>query len=195
MAGPRFHKMNTVTCHFHVRRLQRGFTMIELIVVLIVLGILVAVSIGRFFDRTGFDADTFTSQTRSILRYAQKTAVAQNRSVFVRLDGNSIALCFDSACSAANQLIAPSGANSGTSATTTYCGGSTTWYCEGRPANLAYALAPATTYFYFDAQGKPYAAADTVGNAKSSFKQLALTISGDGGAHLVTVVPETGYVY
>jgi MSHA pilin protein MshC len=175
--------------------------MVEMIVVMILAGILGAIGVARFFDRNSFDADAFTGQARAMLRYAQKVAVAQNRAVLVRLDGDSIALCFDRGCSAANQVLAPSGANSGSSATQAYCG-SSVWYCEGRPASVTSSLswsgtaaAPGPGSFYFDAQGKPYAAADPDGSVKSRFARLTMVIGGDGEARAVTVVPETGYVY
>lgn len=171
--------------------------MVELIVVVILVGILGAVGVARFVDRAGFDADAFTEQTRAMLRFAQKMAVAQNRPVYVRLDGNSIALCFSAAapCPAASQVLAPSGANSGSAATAQYCQ-SSTWYCEGRPSLLTYSLSPgssfagAAAYLYFDALGRP---CDATGSA--SFPGLTVTIAAGGLTRAVSVAPETGYVY
>ncbi len=176
----------------------RGFSLVELIVVMIVIGILATIGAGRFFDRGNFDAAAFADQTRAMLRYAQKLAIAQHRSVYVRLDGNSIALCYQSgaSCPAAAQVLAPSGGNSGGSSTVANCSGSSAWYCEGKPANLAYTLSPsASNNFYFDSQGKPYDAADADGVQLSHFVQLSIGITGDGAGRTVTVVPETGYVY
>lgn len=171
--------------------------MVELIVVMVLAGILAAVGVGRFFDRAGFDADAFTEQTRAMLRFAQKVAVAQNRPVYVRLDGNSVALCFTSAapCPAASQVLAPSGANSGSSATAQYCQ-SSVWYCLGRPSALTYSLSPgasfagAAAYLYFDALGRPYDA-----SGSPSFPGLTITIAAAGLTRAVSVAPETGYVY
>jgi len=171
--------------------------MVELIVVMILAGILGAIGLSRYFDRTGFDADGFTAQAKTMLRYAQKVAVAQNRSVFVRLDGGGIALfvCYQAGMGCASAMVpAPSGANSGSSATLSYCGSSTSM-CEAVPAGISYATNPATAYFYFDAQGKPYAAADADGALVSSFAPLALNISAGGVTRTVNVAPETGYVY
>lgn len=174
----------------------RGFTMVELITVIVLIGILGAIGAGRFFDSKPFDALEFADQTKAMLRYGQKVAIAQNRPVYVRLVNNSIALCFDAACS--SYVIPASGANSGSTATLAACSAQTKWYCESAPRNMSYALAPALTlnnYFYFNALGKPYAAIDTVGQLNSTFSRLVMTISGDNVARTVTIEPETGYVY
>ena len=184
---------------------RRGFTLVELVVVMVVMGILGAIGAARFFDRKAFDAVEFADQAKAMLRYAQKVAIAQNRPVFVRLDGAGIALCFnldvDAGCGAANRLIPAAGFNDQGSATLAACQQQSAWYCIGVPAGLAYALAPAAAYiaprnyFYFDAQGKPYSATDTVGNDASTFSPLLIRITGDGTNHDVTVEQETGYVH
>lgn len=63
--------------------IQRGFTMTELITVIVILGILAAVAAPRFFDRGTFDSRGFYDQTISTLRYAQKAAISQRRLVCV----------------------------------------------------------------------------------------------------------------
>lgn len=60
---------------------ERGFTLVELIVTMIVVGILAVAVIPRFADQSGFDARGFRDGTLSVLRYAQKSAVAQRRQV------------------------------------------------------------------------------------------------------------------
>lgn len=197
MAGRALRDAIGVTGHGHARRLCRGFTLVELVVVLVLTGILAAVGVSRFFDRNGFDADAFTEQSRAMLRYAQKVAVAQNRPVYARLDGAGIALCFSAAapCPAASQVIAPAGANSGSAATSQYCQ-SSSWYCEARPAAITYSLSPsasfagAASYLWFDALGRPHDA-----SGADSFPGLTVTIAGDGLTRTVSVAPETGYVY
>jgi MSHA pilin protein MshC len=194
VAGPDLRPSIVVTGHSHVWRDRRGFTMVELIVVMVLIGILGAVGAARFFDRRGFDADAFTEQARGMLRFAQKVAIAQNRAVYVRMDGASIGLCFENSapCPPASQVLAPGGSNSGSAVTVSGCG-STTWYCEGKPASVSFALSSAGggNYIYFDALGRPY---DSTGAVQTT-NQPVVTITGDGLTRTVGVAAETGYVF
>ena len=60
--------------------------MVELIIVLVVIGILSALTFGRFFVRGDYDAAGFAAQARATLRYGQQLAIAQNRPIYVYLD-------------------------------------------------------------------------------------------------------------
>lgn len=70
---------------------MRGFTMVELIAVLVIVGVLAAVAAPRFFTRSDFDARGFSDQTLAILRYAQKAAVAERRTVCVAFSASGVA--------------------------------------------------------------------------------------------------------
>ena len=76
------------------RRLNHGgFTLIELVVVIIVVGILAVVAIPRFNTKT-FDTVGFYQEALSSVRYAQKEAVAKRRVVCVGLTANSVTVRF-----------------------------------------------------------------------------------------------------
>lgn len=168
---------------------QSGFTLVELIMVLVITGILGAFAAQRFFDRATFDAVGFANQAGALIRYGQKQAIAQNRNVFVRLDGASVALCYDAAC--ASTVVPPGGSNSGNATTLARCGNRTNWACEGLPNGLA--MSSANTFF-FDAAGRPFQAADGVNAVDSTFASLALTVSGNGISQAIAIEAETGYV-
>jgi MSHA pilin protein MshC len=80
---------------------QRGFSLVELTVVILVLGILAVVALPRFGRSTEFEALRFYDETLAAVRYAQKVAIAQNTQVFVVSTATSVAACFAANCSVA----------------------------------------------------------------------------------------------
>jgi MSHA pilin protein MshC len=72
-----------------------GFTLIELIMVMVIVGILAIAVMPRFTDQSAFESRGFHDETLSLLRYAQKTAIAQRRTVCVALNATGVALTID----------------------------------------------------------------------------------------------------
>ena len=118
--------------------LQRGFTLVELVTVMVIAGVLAAVLAPRFFDNNIFQSRGFADQVQATLRYAQKTAIAQRRFVCVAFTSGSIALTIGSTNACGTPLVPPSGGAS---------------YSIAAPSNIAFS--PTPTDFYFDATGKP----------------------------------------
>jgi MSHA pilin protein MshC len=108
-----------------------------------VIGILAAYAIPQFVGRSGFDSRAYYDQSQAVVRYAQKIAIAQRRSlpttpIYVVVTANQIQVCYDSACAS------PVSDSSGLVQTPLAPSGVT--------------LSPATT-FSFDGSGAPSAAA------------------------------------
>jgi len=80
------------------RGFSRGFTMVELILVMVIAGILAAVAVPRMIGRNAFDERGFADQLAATVRFAQKLAVAQRREVCVSLTANDATLWYDAAC-------------------------------------------------------------------------------------------------
>ena len=72
----------------------RGFTLLELITVIVILGILAAVAAANF-NQKSIDESWFLEQVKSALRYAQKSAIAQRRLIYVIVNANQLLLCYD----------------------------------------------------------------------------------------------------
>ena len=72
-------------------RTAGGFTLTELVVVIVIVAILAVFAASRFSSQS-FNTRGFTDQTLAMLRYAQKTAVSQRRTVCVSISGNVISL-------------------------------------------------------------------------------------------------------
>ena len=156
-----------------VRMSQSGFTLIELITVVVVLGVLSIYAAPRGFIGKDFYDKGFHDETLSYLRYAQKTAIAQRRTVCVSFTNDSLALTVASAsgnlmCDAAmadvnGKIPATLSARSGT----------------------AYASLPAD--FNFNALGQPVNASSGV--VPTQTWQVANT------TRSIVVESDTGYVH
>jgi MSHA pilin protein MshC len=74
------------------RQDEEGFTLVELIVTMIIIGIMAAVIMPRFASQSDFEAKGFHDETIAMLRWAQKSAVAQRRAVCAAFNANGVAL-------------------------------------------------------------------------------------------------------
>ncbi len=98
---------------------EGGFTLVELVVILVIVGVLAVAALPRFADQTVFEARGFHDETLSLLRYAQKSAIAQRRTVCVTLNATGVTMTMVSAadstnCAATTPLALPATPRGGT---------------------------------------------------------------------------------
>ena len=157
-----------------MRRKKTGFTLVELVGTMIIIGILAVVALPRFFEKSTFESRAFYDQTLAMLRYAQKTAIAQRRLVCVTYSGVNavpatvtltIAKNFGAtACDA--DLAGPNG---------------TSPYMITARGDISFsALNPGATTSFFTPLGQADA---------------GKTIQVSGAPNVITIVQETGYVH
>ncbi|KDE40079.1 MSHA pilin protein MshA [Nitrincola lacisaponensis] len=88
--------MNDTLCLRHHPR-QQGFTLVELILVLVLLGVLTAIVLPRF-TQTGFAAYGYTEELASAIRFAQQSAVAANQPITLVFTTGGYRICRGSLC-------------------------------------------------------------------------------------------------
>lgn len=96
-----------------------GFTLIELITVMVIVGILAVFAAPRMFAANVFKSRGFADQVLATLHYAQKIAIAQRRNVCVALTSSTVSLTIANTSGAGvacgPTLVLPAGGNSITS--------------------------------------------------------------------------------
>ena len=149
---------------------MNGFTVIELVMVLILLGV-IAVFVAPRLNSKDFEVRGFHDETLALMRYAQKTAIAQRRTVCVAFGPDSATL---SIVAAAGGTTCPGGSFAGPR-------GEIPATVSAR-SGVAYVVQPGD--FSFDGLGQPSAA--------RSFE-----VAGDGTplGRTITVEAVTGYVH
>jgi prepilin-type N-terminal cleavage/methylation domain-containing protein len=74
---------------------QAGFTLTELVVVILIAGILGAVAVPRLLDSSDIDQAGAVSEVKAALQYARKTSIYSRRHVCVSVAGNQLSLTRD----------------------------------------------------------------------------------------------------
>lgn len=148
------------------RAQQTGFTLIELVTTIIIVGVLGSVSIPRMFDNQTFAQRGYIDELASSLRYAQKIAIASECEVTITLTAGNYVGMQRAACGGGAWNVPVSRVDG-------------SLLSGAAPANIA--LNPATT-IVFNARGGTNAAAPAI-----NVGPFILTVNSVSGA--VTVVP------
>jgi prepilin-type N-terminal cleavage/methylation domain-containing protein len=161
-------------------RAHRGFTLIEIIVVLIVLGIIAAIVITRAMSTEDVNKVSQTNVIKNHIRYAQSMAMKQAAIWGLKCDGSDYWLFTTSdPDTGTNQKVFPGEANAKIS-------------LSGKKITMsAYTL-------FFDANGRPYTAYTdaTTNTPVSAANPLSVTVNSvpAGVAATFGIAPETGFM-
>jgi len=161
--GHRHLRDNVQACWFFPRLggNQRGFTLIELIMTMVIIGILAVVVAPRFLGTSVFQSRGFADQVQASLRYAQKEAIAQHQYVCAAFTANSVTLSTGATAGCGTPLLSPTGGA----------------YAITAPAGIAFATVP--TAFSFNALGQPIPNAKQMINITGATN--AITIEAETG--------------
>jgi MSHA pilin protein MshC len=141
---------------------MRGFTLVELIMVIVITGILAAVVGPRFFDRQVFDERLFFEESIGAVRYGQKLALASGCLTEVSLNQAGYQLRQAAACSSGAYTLAVIGADGQTP------------YLGALPAGV---VLQATNFpLVFDSLGRPVG-----GAASASIGGFTLNVAAETG--------------
>ncbi len=150
---------------------QKGFTLVELVTTMLLLGILSATALPKFFSVSGYQQQVFFDDTLAAVRFAQKLAVATGCNVQVSIAADTYTLTRPTdrtVCTSLSSTDFNQAVNNPGTGTPPY---------SINPSGIS--LTASTSPFYFTALGTASA-------------EVTLTIA---GSQTFYVVAATGFVY
>jgi MSHA pilin protein MshC len=148
---------------------SHGFTLVELVMVIVIMGILAALGASRLMTSKGFASRGFYDEAQAVVRYAQKTAIAWRRTITVCISATDVSAISNANC--ASPTYVPNPVNPANP-------------LKSSTAPTGVTLSP-TGSFTFDSAGRPSAATTITLNSTNA----------DDPARQIFVAAETGYVY
>jgi len=159
-----------------VTRTETGFTIVELVFVLVLIGILAVSASSLFFNTSTYNQQVYFSQVLNSLRYAQKLAIATGCNIRV---SNSPA----NAITVDMQLTGSSCTTGSTYVSITDPVSKISPYQKVAPTGVT--IVPSNNWpFYFDANGQAHETSD------GAIVNLSVTVNGMP----INIVGETGFV-
>jgi len=150
----------------HARTARGGFTLVELVVVISIVGVLATIAVTRFMGVDTYSSRGFYDEATGVVRYAQKTAIAwRSTTIYVCVTSTSMSAGIAAGC--ATPLTHPATGSALTA---------------NAPTGVT--LSPVGN-FTFDGLGRPSAGQSIT---------VTSTIAGDPARQIV-VEAETGYVH
>ncbi len=173
---------------------KKGFTLLELVLVIVLIGILSVFVVPMLPNVTTMKAGSFADKLRADIRYAQSLAMRGNDRVRVYFNGTGgggvtapatgYAVAYDSSstnnCGSFASVSDPSGS-----------GNLTVMLMSGSFANIS--VTPTTACVEYDTLGRPYDCSGNLGSCitTASASNITITVNPSGG---VTITAQTGAV-
>lgn len=151
-------------------RREYGFTIVELVAVMVIVGIIAAISAPRFVGVDAFDARGSYGTLTAALRYAQKTAIAQRRTVYANLNTSTRIVCLGYTTNCNSAVLDPS---------------TQTAYTKTLSNNVS--ISGSTTTVGFDGLGRP------VPNSTTTLTIQNAVVPSES-TRTITIEQDTGYV-
>lgn len=156
---------------------HRGFSLVELIITILIIGVLAALAAPRFFSRTVFAERVYAAEVLQALRYARRSAEAANCSVAFSFTAQGFTLNYNAAC-------ATGGATSYTLSVPDPLETGQPLASNARPATMMQSSTPTT--FVFLPQGG-------VVNTSGASVSPVVTLGGAEYSASITIHSVTGY--
>jgi MSHA pilin protein MshC len=148
---------------------SHGFTLTELIIVIVLMGTISAIAVSRMVTSKGFASRGFYDEAQGVVRFAQKTAIAWRRPIYVCVAADKVSAISNSDCNA--PVVVPNPVNPANSLQT-------------QPAPSGVTLTPVGS-FSFDGIGRP----------TPTYTITVNSTNADDPVRKIIVAAETGYVY
>jgi len=152
---------------------SHGFTLVELVIVICLMGVLGAIAASRMLTSQGFASRGFYDEAQGVVRYAQKTAIAWHRTITVCISATDVSAISNANCASPTYVPHPIDPTNTRPLKT-----------QPAPSGVTLSSSPSGS-FTFDSGGRPSAAATITLNSTNP----------DDPARQITVAAETGYVY
>lgn len=147
-----------------------GFTLVELVAVMVITGIIASIAAPRFIGVDAFNARGSYATLVSAFRYAQKTAIAQRTTVYANVNTTSRVVCLGYTSDCGTPVIDPA-----------------TQVAYSKTLSNNVNITASTSPIGFDGLGRP------VPNAVATFTIQNAVVTTEA-SRTITIEAETGYV-
>lgn len=155
---------------------MKGFTLVELVTTIVIVGIMAVVAVPRFFSTSAYQSQVFHDQIISSIRYARKLAIATS---------NHYQMSVNSTAFTIQQRIEGSACNTGvTFQPITDPTNRGNGYVKTAPGDMTLTYS-SDWPLYFDGLGRVYRASDCT--------QITTATISVSGAKTITLIGETGF--